>query len=105
MNYRYEFIDNESNLDILKAEGFEDIPGMLHYFYNKIDIHGNVLNVHTIYINKETRLLTYRLNENDYEYIDLANIHEMIARKIMKLIYTKVIVPTSRRETKERYRK
>ena len=105
MNYRYEFIDNESNLDKLKAAGFEDVPGFRDYYYNKIDMVGNKVDIHTIYINKETKLLSYRFNDEDYEYINLSKIHEMIARKITGLIERKVIAPTSRRETKERYRK
>lgn len=105
MNYRYEFIDNESNMDKLKAAGFEDVPGMRDYYYNKIDMTGNKMDIHTIYINKETRLLTYRVNEKDYEYINLLTIHDMIAGKITSLIDRKVIVPTRRKETKERYRR
>ena len=105
MNYRYEFIYNESNLDKLKAAGFEDVPGMRDYYYTKIELFQNTVDIHIIYINKETKLLTYRFNEEDYEYINLSKIHEMIARKITGLIERKVIVPTSRRETTERYRK
>lgn len=62
MNYRYEFIDNESNLDKLKAAGFEDVPGFRDYYYNKIELTENKLDIHTIYINKQTILLTYRIN-------------------------------------------
>lgn len=105
MNYRYEYIDNASNLDKLKAAGFEDHPGFRDYYYNKIEVFQNKVDIHTIYINKQTRLLTYRLNETDYEYINFSKIHEMIGRKITSLIERKVIAPTSRKETKERYKR
>lgn len=105
MNYRYEFIYNEFNLDRLKSAGFEDIPGIRDYYYNKVEVMGSKVDIHTIYINKQTNLLTYRFNDKDYESFNLFEIHEMIARKIKNLIDTKLIVPTSRKETKERYRK
>lgn len=105
MKTRYEFVNNVYNVEKLVNAGFENVIGFRDYYYNKIDMIGNKLDIHTIYINKQTNLLTYRLNENDYEYIDLFEIHEMIARKIKNLIDTKVIVPTNRKETKERYKR
>ena len=102
---RYEFIYNEYNLDKLKSAGFEDLPGFRDYFYNKVEVIENKLDIHTIYINKQTNLLTYRHNDKDYESFNLFEINEMIARKINNLIDTKVIVPTTRKETKERYRR
>ena len=105
MKTRYEFINNFINVEKLVNAGFDDVKGMRDYFYTNVEVLGNKLNIHIIYINKQTNLLTYRLNENDYDYINLFEIHEMIARKITNLINTKVIVPTNRKETKERYKR
>ena len=105
MKTRYEFINNFINVEKLVNAGFDDVKGMRDYFYTNVEVLGNKLNIHIIYINKQTNLLTYRLNENDYTEFELYEIHEMIARKITNLINTKVIVPTNRKETKERYKR
>ena len=105
MKTRYEFVNNVYNVEKLVNAGFDDVKGMRDYYYTKVEVEGNKLDIHIIYINKQTNLLTYRLNGTDYDEFELYEIHEMIARKITSLINTKVIVPTNRKEIKERYNK
>ena len=105
MKTRYEFVNNVYNVEKLVNAGFENISGLRDYFYTNVEVIGNKLDIHIIYINKQTNLLTYRLNYDDYDEFELYEIHEMIARKITSLINTKVIVPTNRKETKERYKR
>ena len=105
MKPRYEFINNFINVEKLVNAGFENIIGVRDYFYTHVEVLGNKLNIHIIYINKQTNLLTYRLNENDYYEFELYELHPMIARKINNLVDTKVIVQTNRKEMKERYKR
>lgn len=105
MKTRYEFVNNVYNVEKLVNAGFENVIGFRDYFYTNVEVLGNKVDIHTIYINKQTNLLTYRLNEKDYDYFNLFEINEMISRKITNLINTKVIIPTNRKETKERYKR
>lgn len=96
MKTRYEFVNNHHNLDRLLGLGFESIIGAKDYFYTKVDVNQAKVDIHIIYINKTTNLLTYRLNNDDYERIDLDKLHPMIARKLSSMIELGLIVPTTR---------
>lgn len=106
MKRAYEFVANEVNIERLKNYGFDNLIGVRDYFYTKVEVEQTKVDIHIIYIDKTTNLLRYRLNNDDYERIELEKLHPMIARKLSSMIELGIIVPTTRTVEKVKgYRK
>lgn len=102
---RYEFISNPHTIADLNTFGFENTPGIPDYYFVQAESIKGGINVHILYINKTTNLLTYRLNNDDFDYLDIEKINPLIARKLLALIHAKMIKSTDRLTTDTRYKR